>query len=74
MNKEHTTPSAAAALANIEKSIVCIRGVRVILSGDLASFYDVEARVLNQAVKRNLELFPRDFMFTLTNEEWSNVK
>jgi hypothetical protein len=38
---------------------------------DLARMYEVETRVLNQAVKRNIELFPKDFMFPLTKEEWN---
>jgi hypothetical protein len=74
MNKERTTPSAVVALAASEKSILCIRGVRIILSADLASFYDVEVRSLNQAVKRNIERFPTDFMFAITTEEWANLK
>jgi len=40
------------------------------LDSDLAELYEVETRVLNQQVKRNLERFPEDFMFQLTKEEW----
>ena len=47
-----------------------IRGVRVMLDYDLATIYGVETRTLNQAVKRNMERFPQDFMFKLTEEEW----
>ena len=42
----------------------------VLLDADLAEFYGVETKVLNQAVKRNLDRFPEDFMFQLTAEEW----
>ena len=56
-------------LAPIAKLIVTLRGQRVILAADLARIYGVETRVLNQAVKRNLRKFPRDFMFRLTPEE-----
>ena len=47
-----------------------IRGVKVMLDYDLAAIYGVETRTLNQAVKRNMERFPQDFMFKLTEEEW----
>ena len=53
----------------IESVIVMVRGRRVILSVDLARIHRVETRVLNQAVKRNLEKFPGDFMFRLTREK-----
>jgi phage regulator Rha-like protein len=53
----------------IESVILTVRGRRVILSGDLARIYGVEARALNQAVKRNVRKFPEDFMFRLTSEE-----
>ena len=56
-------------LAVIQRKIYEIRGQKVILDRDLAALYQVETRVLNQAVKRNLERFPEDFMFQLTWEE-----
>ena len=56
---------------SIESKIFNIRGKQVMLDRDLAVLYGVETRVLNQAVKRNLERFPEDFMFQLTNEECS---
>ena len=46
------------------------RGKKVMLDFDLARLYQVETRVLNQSVKRNLKRFPSDFMFQLTEEEW----
>ena len=52
-------------LEKIENKILLIRGQKVILDRDLAKFYGVETRILNQAVKRNIERFPKDFMFQL---------
>ncbi len=54
---------------HIEKKILAIRGKEVILDRDLAVLYDVETRALKQAVRRNMDRFPPDFMFELTNEE-----
>ena len=53
----------------IASKIYLIRGLKVMLDKDLAELYDVETRVLNQAVSRNIERFPEDFMFSLTREE-----
>ena len=63
-------------LANksMQDIIYDIRGVKVMLDYDLAAIYGVETRALNQAVKRNMERFPQDFMFRLTESEWENVK
>jgi hypothetical protein len=58
----------------IEQRILLIRGQKVMLSTDLAELYLVEPRVLVQAVKRNIARFPGDFMFQLTEEEFSNLK
>jgi len=58
----------------IENKVYIIRGQRVMLDKDLAWLYQVETRVLNQAVKRNYERFPEDFMFQLTQEEWENLR
>jgi phage regulator Rha-like protein len=54
----------------IESRILLIRGQKVMLDADLAALYGVETRVLVQAVKRNLERFPHDFMFQLNREEF----
>lgn len=54
--------------------IYSIRGWKVMLDSDLAELYQVETRVLNQAVKRNARRFPEDFMFALTSEEWEILK
>lgn len=58
----------------IQKKIYEVRGTRVMLDKDLAELYQVEVKVLNQAVKRNIKRFPSDFMFQLTKEEWDNLK
>lgn len=55
----------------IERSILLIRGQKVMLSPNLAELYQVEPRVLLQAVKRNIDRFPKDFMFQLS---WKEVK
>ncbi len=57
------------AVDNIEPLIKVIKGQQVMLDKDLATLYGVEAKVLNQAVKRNIERFPDDFRFQLTREE-----
>lgn len=57
----------------IEQKIYVIRGHKVMLDRHLAVLYGVETRVLNQAVRRNLERFPQDFMFPLTREEILNL-
>ena len=54
----------------IQSKIYEIRGQRVMLDFDLAELYQVETRVLNQAVNRNIDRFPEDFMFQVTAEEW----
>jgi phage regulator Rha-like protein len=59
---------------NIHEKIYEIRGQKVMLDFDLAQLYEVETRVFNQAVKRNGNRFPEDFMFKLTAEEWENHK
>jgi hypothetical protein len=56
----------------IEKSILLIRGQKVMLDRDLAELYGVKTKVLKQAVRRNITRFPEDFMFELTKEEFEN--
>ncbi len=58
----------------IESRIFLIRGQKVMLSGHLAELYGVETKVLIQAVKRNRERFPEDFIFQLNHEEYQNLK
>ena len=62
------------SLSQIEKTIYVIRGQRVMLDFDLAALYDVETKVLNRQVNRNIERFPEDFMFRLNNRELTNLK
>ena len=59
---------------DIENKIIVIRNKQVILDRDIAALYGVETKVLNQAVKRNSERFPEEFMFQLSSEEFSNWK
>lgn len=59
---------------NIAALVRDIRGEKVILDGDLAALYDVATKALNQAVKRNAERFPADFMFQLTPDEWAVMR
>jgi flagellar capping protein FliD len=60
-------------LEQIKHSIHEIRGKKVMLDMDLAKLYEVETRVLKQAVRRNMERFPEDFMFELTEDEIHNL-
>ena len=60
-------------LTTIKNSIHEIRGKRVILDYELAKMYEVETRVLKQAVRRNIDRFPEDFMFELTEVEMKNL-
>jgi len=61
-------------IKSIENRIYVFRGERIMIDRDLASLYEVETRVLNQSVKRNIKRFPSDFMFQLTKEEWDTLK
>ena len=58
----------------IEKKIFVIRSVQVMIDRDIAELYGVETRILNQAVKRNIERFPEEFMFQLNEDEFENWK
>lgn len=60
-------------LQEIQTKIYELRGQKVMLDFDIAELYDVETRALNQAVKRNADLFPVDFMFQINAEEWKNM-
>ena len=57
----------------IQSKIYEIRGQKVMLDFDPAEMYEVETRALNQAVKRNIERFPEDFMYQLAKDEWQNM-
>lgn len=60
-------------LITIQNKIYEARGIKIMLDFDLAELYEVETRVLNQSIKRNIESFPDDFMFRLTKEEWDEI-
>ncbi|MEK7720616.1 MAG: ORF6N domain-containing protein [Bacteroidota bacterium] len=60
-------------LQNIQNKIHEVRGQKVMLDYDLAELYEVETRVLNQAVRRNSDIFPEDFMFRLSLTEWETI-
>ena len=59
---------------SIQQQIILLRGKQTLLDRDLAKIYQVDTKVLNQAVKRNIERFPEDFRFQLTKEEFENWK
>jgi ORF6N domain len=59
---------------NLASLVFAIRGEKILLDADLADLYGVATKVLNQAVKRNLDRFPVDFMFQLTPEEWERMR
>lgn len=58
----------------IQEKIIEVRGQKVMLDFDLAELYDTETKVLKQAVRRNLERFPADFMFELKKEEYDSLR
>jgi hypothetical protein len=76
MPKKHVSVAQDVCLPaeRIERSILIIRGERVMLDADLAELYGVETRALVQAVKRNTERFPPDFAFELTTEEFNTLR
>ncbi len=69
MNDKMSKGRSLIPIERIERSILMIRGQKVMLDRDLAELYGVETRALNQAVRRNIDRFPEDFMFRLTREE-----
>jgi len=58
----------------IENKIFVIRGQKVMLDSDLAQLYEVETKRINEAVKRNIDRFPKDFMFQLNDDEWNILR
>lgn len=68
------TPPSLLPAERIERSILLLRGEKVILDKDIGVLYDVETRVLMQAVKRNLDRFPPDFIMQLTLEEVETLR
>ena len=75
MGKAETGKKAKKeSLIPIQNMIYEIRGHKVMIDRDLAELYGVELRSLNQATKRNIERFPSDFMFQLTQDEWDVLR
>lgn len=66
--------SGSAAPREIERSILLVRGHRVVLDSEIAALYGTPTKVLIQSVKRNLDRFPPDFMFQLTNREVARLR
>ena len=67
-------PSMKPRPENFAPLIFLVRGEKVLLDADLAALYGVGTKALNQAVKRNRDRFPQDFMFQLTAEEWDRLR
>ena len=74
INSSSLLESSESGILPVENLIHIIRGQQAMLDSDLAKLYGVETRVLNQAVKRNIERFPEDFMFQLTKDEAENLR
>ena len=74
VNSSIQEPHAELAQYDIKSMIYIIRNQQVMIDSDLAMLYQVETRVLNQAVKRNISRFPERFRFQLTKEEYENLK
>jgi len=68
------TQIALISSETLASPILVIRGQKVMLDSDLAALYGVETKVLNQAVRRNIERFPEDFMFQLTSDEAERLR
>ena len=68
------TPNPIQAVKDIAQAIVLLRGQRVLLDADMAMLYEVPTKRFNEQVKRNLDRFPDDFMFQLTEEEFSALR
>lgn len=76
MAETNLVTSSAALVATVEEiqsRIYIVRGVPVMFDFDLARYYGIENRVLKQAVRRNMESFPEDFMFELSNSEVNSL-
>jgi len=74
MAKNEDKPATIVPVERIVQAIILVRGEKVILDADLAVLYGVETRVLVQAVKRNMERFPADFMFQFSPEEFAHLR
>jgi len=74
LGSQITIPDVSVTPGRIERLILTIRGRKVMVDADLAQLYGVETKALNQAVKRNLERFPEDFMFQLSVTELESLR
>jgi hypothetical protein len=74
MRKKKQEVQGRLSVDTITQSILLLRGHKIILDSVLAALYGVETKVLIQAVKRNLNRFPADFMFQLTAREYTNLR
>lgn len=72
--KKKSSTNKLIPIQSITNCILFIRGQKVILVMDLAGLYEVETRILTRAVNRNLERFPKDFMFQLSDEEFESLR
>ena len=68
-NNKMNNKNQIIPVKSIQNRIFTVRGVQVMVDRDLAELYQVETRVLKQAVKRNIDKFPDDFMFEITDDE-----
>jgi excisionase family DNA binding protein len=73
-SKKEVLMKALVPIERITSKIYLIRGMKVMLDRDLAELYDVETKVLKQAIRRNIGRFPEDFMFELSKEEFKNLR
>jgi hypothetical protein len=73
MTERSTKDARLLAVELIERKIYVLRGQKIMLDRDLAKLYGVDTRTLNQAVRRNIERFPDDFMITLSRDEIRNI-
>ncbi|MEA3176193.1 MAG: hypothetical protein QOF42_3604 [Gammaproteobacteria bacterium] len=67
-------PERSTSVEQISHSILILRGQRVLIDAELADLYGVATKVLLQAVKRNTQRFPEDFMMQLTSAEWAALR
>ena len=74
LKSQIVTSKVGVPAERVERRILSIRGHKVMLDFDLAALYEVETKSLNLSVRRNLERFPEDFMFQLTQDEFDNLR
>ncbi len=74
MSDEKSQPKNLSIVESIADKIYFVRGQRVMLDSDLAEIYSVTTKRLNEQVKRNIDRFPEDFMFQLTEQEFESLR